>query len=82
MDAIERAQKCADKREKRARHYQYRLLRKVRKARDIASKHLTKQYPVTQLIVRMKLNNTVDWMESSTKDELALDMYKWAKKFE
>ncbi len=71
MDAIERKLY-------RERKRKYKLLRKFRKARDIASKHLTKPY-TCKFLRRQIRRNELDWIDSNLKDDLAISIYEWCK---
>ncbi len=71
MDAIERKLY-------RERKRKCKLLRKFRKARDTASKHLTKPY-TCKFLRRQIRRNDLDWIEVNSEDKLAVAIYEWCK---
>lgn len=64
---------------KRDRKRRYLLLRKFRKARDLASKHLIKLYP-SKYLCRQIRQDELDWIDAHSKNTMAIGIYEWAKK--
>lgn len=73
MDVIE-------KKIKHERNKKYHLLRKFRKARDTASKHLRKEYSCNFLRKQITRSEEFDWFSRHSKNELAVKIYEWCKK--
>lgn len=76
MDVIE-------KKIQRERRIKYKVLRKFRQCRDIASKHLEESYPIK--VVLNNVENEEELMLNirfTTKKKIALLIYEWGKERE
>lgn len=73
MDAIER-------KIKRERVRKYKLLRKFRQARDIASKHVHRRYTCNFLRSKIGNWNEFDWFQVNTKNQLAIKIFEWSER--
>jgi hypothetical protein len=73
LDVIERKIKHERKRK-------YKLLRKFRQARDIATKHTYRRYTCNFLRSKITLHDEFSWLEQNTKDNLAVTIYEWSER--
>jgi len=81
LDAIEKKLKNDQNKNKRERLRKFHNLRKLRKARDIASRHLTKRYTTNFLIRNIGNTNVNEFSEKQTTNALSVTIYSWAKKY-
>lgn len=65
---------------KRDRKDKYKLLRKFRKARDIAAKHTHRKYTCNFLRRQIKKHDEFSWFALNSKNELARAIYRWSER--
>lgn len=65
---------------KRERQTKYRLLRKFRKARDMASKHSKRGYTCNFLRRQIRYHDQYSWIQKYSKNELAIRIFQWSER--
>lgn len=69
-----------DKKIMRERKKRYKALVKLRKARDIASKHLEVTVPCLYFYRNIKNHDKVDWLNDNSVNSLSVIFYEFAQK--